>query len=511
MSRITIVSLIFISSLLHADPRTLYNSLDPLSIPQHLAFYENYPDTPEGHRSLKHAWKLLSGGDTARQQLPLSSISPETLNGVINLVNKPANDTTPLLSETEITLIDSLAGHLPNRALQGYHVRTEEEVIALPENEIDLAHGLFLTQMGTEKWETIRSYEAMIDLMALQLLTKVTLQSTPAEKIQAISALIFDEMGFRFPPHSIYAKDIDHYTFLPSVLDSRQGVCLGVSILYLSLAQRLNLELEAVTPPGHIYVRWKEGQEERNIETTARGIHIDSEEYLGIETKELETHSLKEVIGMAHINQASVYLHEQQYDQALASYEKARPYLHDYYQLKELLGLTYIFTGKTDKGRQLLESINGEIPPHSISTDTLIEDYLIGAVDSEGIQTLFKRVNEDRTSILEKKAALEKVLEKHPKFRDGWKALAITWLQLHRGKEALKYLETYHRMYPSDPTVEYYLAIVYMQRLDYENAWRHLSYSEKLVHPHNHKPKALKELRKHLSLLFPQQTIGENT
>jgi len=158
MSRITITVFILFSSLLHASPRTLYNSLDPLSIPQHLAFYENYPDTPEGRRSLEHAWKLLSGGNTTGQQLPLSSISPESLNGVINLVNKPANDTTPLLSETEITLIDSLAGHLPNRTLQGYHVRTEEEVIALPENEIDLAHGLFLTQLETEKWETIRSY-----------------------------------------------------------------------------------------------------------------------------------------------------------------------------------------------------------------------------------------------------------------------------------------------------------------------------------------------------------------
>ena len=76
---------------------------------------------------------------------------------------------------------------------------------------------------------------------------------------------------FRFPPHSLYAKDIDVYTFLPSVLDSRRGVCLGVSILYLCLAQRLDLPLEAMTPPGHIYVRYGE---DLNIETTARGIDV---------------------------------------------------------------------------------------------------------------------------------------------------------------------------------------------------------------------------------------------
>src|ERR1700761_5200171 len=126
----------------------------------------------------------------------------------------------------------------------------------------------------------IRSYEALIDLMALQILTRITFEDPPAKKIRAINHFIFEEMGFRFPPHSSHAKDIDLYTFLPSVLDSRRGVCLGVSILYISLAQRLKLDLQMVTPPGHIFVCWRQGKEVINIETTARGIHIPDEKYL---------------------------------------------------------------------------------------------------------------------------------------------------------------------------------------------------------------------------------------
>ncbi|ADI38209.1 transglutaminase family protein [Waddlia chondrophila] len=500
-----LIFLIFIycTALSGANIRTLYNSLDPLSIPQHLAFYENYPDTPEGRQSLEHAWNLLSGGKEITQPGSLSMISSEALNSIIHLVNKPVNENTQLLSDTERSLIDSLARHLPNRRLKGYDAKTEEEVIALPNEEIDLAHGLFLTQLGADQWDEIRSYEAMIDLMALQLLTKISLQTPPEDKIRAISTLIFDEMGFRFPPHSIYAKDIDHYTFLPSVLDSRQGVCLGVSILYLSLAQRIGLELEVITPPGHIYVRWKGDSKVRNIETTARGIHIDSEEYLGIETKELEIRPLKEVIGMAHINQASIYLHNQQFEKALASYQKAQPYLAEHAQLKELLGFTYLFTGDKVRGTTLLKSVQGHIPSHATTSNTLVEDYLEGAVDEEGIQTLFLRVDEDRTSILNKKTALEKILIKHPNFRDGWKALAITWLQLHRSKEALQHLKTYHKLYSEDPSVEYYLAVIYTQRLEYENAWKHLNVSLELLKPFDHNPKALKELRRHLSLLYP--------
>src|SRR6202044_1243325 len=126
-----------------------------------------------------------------------------------------------------------------------------------------------------------------------------TLNATPQQKIDAINSFIFEEMGFRFPPHSRYAKDIDIYTFLPSVLDSRRGVCLGVSILYLCLAQRLGLNLEMITPPGHIYIRYHEGENIINIETTCRGIHMDSEDYLGINTRCLQMRNIKEVIGLA--------------------------------------------------------------------------------------------------------------------------------------------------------------------------------------------------------------------
>ena len=40
----------------------LYSSLDPTSVSQHFAFYELYPETPEGRQALKHAWELLSEG-----------------------------------------------------------------------------------------------------------------------------------------------------------------------------------------------------------------------------------------------------------------------------------------------------------------------------------------------------------------------------------------------------------------------------------------------------------------
>ena len=48
--------------------KSLYSTLDPLSVTEHLAFYELYPDTKEGQHALKRAWQLLSSGEIALEE-----------------------------------------------------------------------------------------------------------------------------------------------------------------------------------------------------------------------------------------------------------------------------------------------------------------------------------------------------------------------------------------------------------------------------------------------------------
>jgi tetratricopeptide (TPR) repeat protein len=328
--------------------------------------------------------------------------------------------------------------------------------------------------------------------------------ASPEEKIIAMNTFIFNEMGFRFPPHSLYAKAVDLYTFLPSVLDSRRGVCLGVSILYLCIAQRLALPLEMITPPGHIYVRHCSNDKVINIETTARGMHLDSKEYLSINNRSLQKRTIKEVIGMAHFNQASVYWQTGDYEKALGAYQKAEPYMHGDPLLKELMGYILILTGDRERGEILLREIKDIIPDYAIVKNTMAEDYLVGRVDAKGIGVIFSKVDEDRQSILIKKEALEGTIERYPHFRSGILSLAITWLQLHRLGEALETLKRFLELDTSDPEVHYYLSVLYAQRRDYTNAWNHLQQAEIIVKRHGHAPEALTELRRELLNCCPE-------
>jgi tetratricopeptide (TPR) repeat protein len=496
--------------LLAASLSSLYSTLDPTSVSQHFAFYELYPKTPEGRQALKHAWELLSGGCADWDpELVLPSLDPQPL---INFVNRSSQDSAPTLNDEQLTVIDKLSRHLLNRQLQGYGIWDHAAMMKLPVEEIDLARGLLLAEMGDgpEERQKVRSYEANIDLMALQIYARLKQDSTPLEKIRAMNDYIFSEMRFRFPPHSLHAKDIDIYTFLPTVLDSRRGVCLGVSILYLCLAQRLGVALEAITPPGHIYVRYVDPNGEiLNIETTARGIDVPSEMYLGMETRKLQKRDIKQVIGLAFMNQAAVSWHREDPKTAVALYEKARPFLgEDDYLLNMFLGFNYLFIGREEEGRSLLKKIKGVVPDHAIVGDTVTEDFLAGLANADAIQAIYSEVNEGRDSIVEKQKKLEKVVEQFPKFRQGVFHLATTWLQLGREKEALPILEKYIAMNPKDPTVNYYIAAIHFQRRNFNKAWTYLKASEELVFAKDHKPRALKELRSALQRACPEPPVS---
>jgi regulator of sirC expression with transglutaminase-like and TPR domain len=399
------------------------------------------------------------------------------------------------MSSQERSMITQLAKKFPNRNLKGYSVGNEKELLALDSNEIDLAHALMIAQPSPNAND-----EALLDLMALQILARLPKNPSAEDKINAINHFIFYELAFKFPPESLYAEAIDLYTFLPYVLQSRQGVCLGVSTLYLCLAQRLELNLKIITPPGHIFLSYQDKETTINIETTARGIHLPTKTYLSINTRKLPERSIKEVIGLHFFNQASTFWHKKKYKQAITAYKKAQLYLEDDPLLTELLGYQYLAIGEKEEAFRYLKTVVNSLPDHLVSKSSLADDLLKGNGDLSAVQATFLQVDHTRASILEKQLALKKVCERFPNFREGLLHLSITWLQLHRSEEAIGALQRYHALDDSNPIVEYYLSSLYFERWNYPLAWKHLKQAEKLLAQRDHYPEALKELRYALTI-----------
>ena len=475
--------------------KTRLSNLDPLSVAEHFAFYELYPETEEGKQALTRAWHLLSDGKIHPKAM--ASLPPADILPLISLITREKSDRQVILEMDQLNAIEELCKELPNRFLKGHQIWTRKQLLDLEPHEIDLSRGLLIEQFN-ENLESIRQYEAGLDLMALQIRARLPQTATYEDQIREINRFVFQEMKFRFPPHSLHAKDIDLYTFLPSVMDSREGVCLGVSIIYLCLAQRLGLPLEIITPPGHIYVRYRNGVKIINIETTARGVNLPSDVYLGLDTRRLQERNLKEVIGMAYFNQASVAWGQNDFVKTLELYEKARPYLGKDPLLDLLMGLNFLFVGKKKEGRALLQKLDNYTFDWAVSPETLASDYLKGKVDADGIKTVFMHVDETRDSILKKQQILLKTIKKYPSFRGGLLQLAVTYLQLGRYFDAESVLEKYHLIDPHNSVVEYYLAAIATERFDYNKAWRYLRQTEAILEAREHKSPALRGLRNFL-------------
>lgn len=486
------------------DTTTLYNSLDRCSIAQLFAFYHLYSDTPHGKRALSDAWELIQ-----RHRKELAKCCDEDLtlpsmeiDPIITLVNKQPFDPPILLNEKQLSLIENISNHLFNRKLGGFALWNKDDLMTLPSEEVDLARALLLYQFEDNSFQ-IRQYEAGIDLISLQILARLPLHPSHEEKIRAINHFIFHEQCFRFPPHSLYAQDIDLYTFLPSVLDKRLGVCLGVSILYLAIAQRLDLPLEIVTPPGHIFIRYNMGEHTWNIETTARGIHLPDRNYLGINTRKLQQRTLKEVIGLALMNQAALAWQRGGYQTSIHLYEQALPYLPADPLIKMFLAYNYLFADRITEGKKMLREISTITFDCSVSKEVTPEDFLNDRVNIEGIKVIFAHVDEHRHSILDKQKKLQDIIKQFPHFRDGLFQLATTHLQMGHEQKAYEVLLQYHALDPTNPTVEYYLSAICINRLNYRKAWYHLKQAQMLTARRDHHPTCLKQLHYTLRTLFP--------
>src|SRR3989344_1845814 len=153
----------------------LYATLDPTSVAQHFAFYELYPKTAEGRQALQHAWELLNGGSNdSDPELVLPSLD---VKPIISLVNRSSDVESPVLNEEQLAVVQKLSRHLGNRPLKGFGMWNQEEILQLPPEQIDIARGLLVAEMGNkpDARPKIMSYEASLDLMALQILARLHL------------------------------------------------------------------------------------------------------------------------------------------------------------------------------------------------------------------------------------------------------------------------------------------------------------------------------------------------
>ena len=158
---------------------------------------------------------------------------------------------------------------LANEGRDGLYARSVEQVLRLRDEEVDLATAVLIV---SEHWSDLvhgRRHLATLDDMALEIRERLKSKRLRADfrAIPVINEYLFGELGFRSLAEANDPNDL----FLHTVLDKKKGYCLSLSVLYLSLAERLGLPLYGVVVPGHFFVRYDDKRVRFNIETTSKG------------------------------------------------------------------------------------------------------------------------------------------------------------------------------------------------------------------------------------------------
>ena len=169
--------------------------------------------------------------------------------------------------EDSQTIRDNQAQFLDNRLFQ--------DLIQIDEESLDIAEMSLLIAKEEYSEIKIEDYVECVDWYARMIKARIVDGDGPRSTINIINEFLFDELGFIYVPTG-NLEDL----YLNKVIDQRKGNCVGLSILYLAIAERLSLPLFGVNVPEHIFVRYDDGEQKINIETGHKGMGLSDSFYV---------------------------------------------------------------------------------------------------------------------------------------------------------------------------------------------------------------------------------------
>ena len=347
---------------------------------------------------------------------------------------------------------------LANENKPGLYARSIEQVLRLRENEVDLATALLIV---SENWSGLvhgRRYLSELDSMALEIRERLVQKNlqTDFHALPVINQYLFEELGFK----SLAEASDPNSLFLHTVLDQKRGYCLSLSVLYLSIAERLGLPMYGVVVPGHFFVRYDDGQTQFNIETTSSGGTATDEQYIekfnvpqnnrnGIYMKNL---SKIQTLGCFFNNLGNSYDRIGDIDTALKAYQKAVDINPTLSESRVNVGNIYLKKGQvTDAVNEYLAAL--KINPKDAAT----HNNLGNAYTEQG--RLVNAVSEYLRSI-----SLD------PNFIDAYRGLSIVYSKQERFALAIKTLKQAIMLEPKDANCYYQMGEVYNQMANYDQA-----------------------------------------
>ncbi|MDC4224133.1 MAG: transglutaminase-like domain-containing protein [Candidatus Manganitrophus sp.] len=131
-----------------------------------------------------------------------------------------------------------------------------------------LEEGVFLLARFAYPEMNSEIYREEINKMAAVLRRRIQPHSSPGNVIQILNHYLFEELHFSGNRENYYAPE---NSYINTVLETKKGIPVSLSVVMLLLAERLNLPLHGIGMPGHFLVAWSDQQDEIYIDPFNEG------------------------------------------------------------------------------------------------------------------------------------------------------------------------------------------------------------------------------------------------
>lgn len=201
-------------------------------------------------------------------------------------------------------------------------------LVSGPEEDLDLAEAALLIAQEEQPDIDIARYLKRLDQLADAVRAELPPSPTPNDTLKGLNTHLFFKEGLRGNTSEYYDP---RNSFLNDVLETKTGIPITLSVIYMEVGRRLGLALVGIGFPGHFLVRYSgpDGEQildpflggaslsEAQLAAKLRNMYGDNNPLAAQVSKLLTPATKKEILMRMLGNLKGVYLNKGDFERAL--------------------------------------------------------------------------------------------------------------------------------------------------------------------------------------------------
>ena len=191
-----------------------------------------------------------ANADVAATVIPFGDQAANALSAEADRIEKKAKRLRELAVEVHESVIRTQLKNVLGVSEDLKDSATDDDV---PKKDVSLLHAALLISRMDNPDVDVDAYLERIKLWADEILSSLPKDADEGARLAAMDRYLFEELGVHGSRHEYYTRA---NSYINEVIEDREGLPITLSILYIEVGKRLNLNVQGIGLPGHFVVQF---------------------------------------------------------------------------------------------------------------------------------------------------------------------------------------------------------------------------------------------------------------